>query len=616
MSRKAAINAILFILLLITLAWIPRIAFYFVINSTESIADLAQLKYLKWSALFDLKTIAIWYSPFFLWLLFKNLMGYAGSRRVDFIFILIFTLSFLSYGFTAILYYPISKSIAGKELFTSIGGQSMDQILAYVGYFWWLILALILFGLFVANILVKLSHTRSVKRNWPMAIVLLLFWGLAVRGSFSLKPLNHLDAYDQLDDMQAVSSMTPAYILIESLGQSGLEPFDYLSNESLKSIQKNDYTAVTPLGMDQPNICIILLESFSLEYTGLNTAGAPSYTPFLDSLAQLSVCFDQAFANGLRSMDAVASVFLGVPELMTMPYVGSLYAHNQTHSLYELLSTVGYESYFFHGADVESMGFRPFLRSHGLDHYYGLQDYPDEKDYDGKWGIFDEPFFLWFGKKMSQAKEPWFSTLFSLSSHHPYKVPEDYSNISEGTQPIHRSIMYTDQALGAFFDAYQNEDWFKNTVFIITADHGSTNENRRYYTNSGKYAIPMMVYGHDSLLHPRKENKPVQQIDIFPTVCTIAGVERDSLFSFGRSLFDTLSSQVVHYDGISYSLVAYGHTLVWKEGKVMGLFNNMEDPDHKKNLKSEKKELVREMSHILQCRIQNYNHRLITNSFR
>ena len=199
------------------------------------------------------------------------------------------------------------------------------------------------------------------------------------------------------------------------------------------------------------------------------------YTPFLDSLMGHSKSFTYAIANGRKSIDGLPSVISSIPSL-GVPYFLSPYSGNRINSLASLLGAEGYHTSFFHGAPNGSMGFNAFMNLAGVDHYYGMDEYGNADDFDGLWGIWDEPFLQFYADKLNTFPEPFMSSFFSVSSHHPFEIPDEYEDRFEGGPlPIHRCIQYTDFALKRFFEKASTMPWYKNTLFVITADHTSSN---------------------------------------------------------------------------------------------------------------------------------------------
>ncbi|MFY0643682.1 MAG: sulfatase-like hydrolase/transferase [Bacteroidia bacterium] len=612
MIRKALYKIAIFIGVLVALIWTSRLWFHWQINGIAGLSQVFSFKYLYVSILFDLKTIAIWYSPVFLFLIISLFVKHRIIKWATSILLFILSLALLLFNFVAVLYYPITKTIVGKDLFYMISGQESAIVWGYVASYWYLVLLLLAVCYWVTGKLMRIELELG-KRQWFAVVpILLLLWALTARGSVSLKPLNHLDAYAALPSEQAVSAMNPSFILLESLFQVSLEELDFLEPTELADLQKDDLVSYEALLQESPNICLILLESFGKEYTGLHNLDIPSYTPFLDSLASKSIEFENAFSNGLRSMDAVSSIYNGVPTLMREAFVGSVYAHIQLHSVFKFLKDKGYYSSFFHAADEGSMGFKSYLLSQGLDEYNAQQQYPEKAHHDGHWGILDQPYFQYVVDKFTDQKEPWFSSFFSLSSHHPYMVPEGYEHLQEGSLEIHRSIRYTDESLRDFFKSAKETNWFKRTIFIITADHSSINETQEYSTISGKYEVPLLIYA-PAIFEPREVERAVQHIDFLPTIWHLFGIEEEQ-FSFGKSLLDSVESTVVNFDGALYSLTNDNRNLSWSGNEVMGYYNQREDRKHEFLIGNEPEE-QQKLLYKLKSRVQNFNHRILTNTY-
>ncbi|MEJ0030807.1 MAG: LTA synthase family protein [Bacteroidota bacterium] len=291
------------------------------------------------------------------------------------------------------------------------------------------------------------------------------------------------------------------------------------------------------------NVVVIILESFSKEFIGAYNKDLPikdyrGYTPFIDSLVGVSSAFQYSLANGRKSIDAMPSVICSIPSI-EVPYVLSHFSGNKVNSLPSLLNEKGYQTGFFHGAPNGSMGFQAFANLCGFDKYYGKDEYEEEvnsDDYDGIWGIWDEPFFQYFGKKLTTFKEPFYATIFSVSSHHPYNLPEaDKSKYKGGDRDIYKTIEYTDHALKEFFAYASKQSWFQNTLFVVTADHASAEiKYPEYNTTWGYFSIPVFFY------HPKWQGKfsgdIIQQVDIMPTI--LGSMHYDSPYiSFGRNVF-------------------------------------------------------------------------------
>ena len=366
------------------------------------------------------------------------------------------------------------------------------------------------------------------------------------------------------------------------------------------------------------NVVIIILESFAREYIGalnhdLEGGTYHGYTPFIDSLINVSLTFDVSIANGKKSIEAMPSILASLPSLET-PYTISLYANNQINGLPGLLKRKGYYSAFFHGAPNGSMGFDSFARVVGFDDYFGLNEYPEKDDFDGIWGVWDEHFFKFFAGKMNSFSQPFLASLFSVSSHHPFKVPEKYKNkFIKGPAPIVEVVGYTDFALHELFDEISSSSWYKNTLFVITADHANESLHTEFQNEFGSYSIPIIFFKPGSDLRGIKK-RIAQQIDIMPTVLSYLNYDEEYI-AFGNNLLDdSYESFAFNTSGSKYHLYMKDHILEMIDNMPVGLFNYKNDLFLKSNLLGNSPELQLEMEDKLKAIIQTYNSMLIDNN--
>jgi phosphoglycerol transferase MdoB-like AlkP superfamily enzyme len=319
-------------------------------------------------------------------------------------------------------------------------------------------------------------------------------------------------------------------------------------------------------------------------------------------------------ANGRKSIDAMPSVICSIPSI-EVPYVLSHYSGNKINSLPSLLRNKGYYSAFFHGAPNGSMGFDAFANLSGFDGYFGKDEYEDTyraiDDFDGIWGIWDEKFLQYFATKMNSFKQPFYTTVFTVSSHHPYNLPSEYENVFKGgPKPVHRTIQYTDMALRKFFAKASKMPWFNNTLFVLTADHASAEiQFQEYNSPSGYFAVPIIFYEPGSSPLPMK-NEIVQQADILPTV--LGNLHFDEPYvSFGRNVFGDEEPFVFNYLNNTYQAFMDDYFLQFDGTKSIGLYNFKTDKAISNNLLASRPEVVSKMELRLKAFIQQYNNRMV-----
>jgi phosphoglycerol transferase MdoB-like AlkP superfamily enzyme len=317
-------------------------------------------------------------------------------------------------------------------------------------------------------------------------------------------------------------------------------------------------------------------------------------------------------SNGRKSIDAMPSILASIPSLET-PYIISHYANNQINGLPSLLKKKGYYTAFFHGAPNGSMGFDSFAKLAGFDVYFGLDQYPKKDDFDGMWGVWDEPFLQFFASELDSFHEPFMASVFTISSHHPFEVPTKYKGkFKKGPAPIVEVVGYTDYALKEFFNKISGSKWFNNTLFVITADHTNESFHKEYQNDYGVYSIPVIFYKPGSNLKGVR-NRIAQQIDIMPTVLNYLNYDEEYI-AFGNDLLnDSIESFAFNTNGSTYNIYMKDHLLEMIDNKPVSLFNYKQDTYLQNNLLGKDPVLEQVMEEKLKAIMQTYNGRLIRN---
>lgn len=442
-----------------------------------------------------------------------------------------------------------------------------------------------------------------------------VFIGLAVigiRSGFQLKPLRPNIAFSiEPSKLGNVVLNTPFNIFM-TIGIEPIQEVHYFnSNEEVAAIL-NEWNTQTKSTLTVPtekqNIVVIILESFGSEYWGINTPNK-GFTPFLDSLARANLYFPNNFANGRASMEAVPSILASIPSLMQEPYITSLYQTNTMNGLGTVLLKSGYHTSFFHAAKNGSMGFDAFTKNADFTHYYGLNEYTGGKDdYDGNWGIYDEPYLQYANKTISSFQQPFASCVFTISSHQPYSIPAKYTNkFPKGDLPVHETIGYVDYALKKFFEAAKKEAWYNNTLFIITADHTHMHSADAEQTMRADYKVPLLFF------HPKQKLQAdtsliTNHIDIMPSILDYLHILNPTPALLGQSVF---GKQVGHDYAVNFSNNTYRVFLKehYIEGSATTEFSIKNYKDELIGTATEKETL------FIKAIIQYYNMGMIHNTY-
>lgn len=533
---------------------------------------------------------------------------------------------FVSTNFVAILfniidleYYRFQKKRTGFELFS--GENDIWKLLpSYIRDYWWLLI--ITFSLtYLLYRLYKKTEKLNIKESKPYlalkAISIILFLGVIVllaRGGLQTKPIQTLSAAQWGNPQNAPLVLNTPFTILQTIGKKTLTEKFYLTNIELtkRFNLRKDYAS--SILFEPKNVVVIILESFSNEYIG-EINNKTKYSPFLDSLFREGYLFENAFANGKKSNEAMPSIIASLPSILDEAYTGSVYQNNELSSLPISLKSKGYYSAFFHGGYNGTMNFDAFAKKAGFDEYFGMDEYNNTSDYDGHWGIYDEPFMKYFAQTLGSAPKPFFATLFSLSSHPPFSIPEEYQNKYKNiNSDKHKSFLYTDQSLRKFFDYAKTKKWFYNTLFVILPDHTPDAEEEYYDTKVSYYKIPILFYDPSRNWKGRSK-KVASQIDVMPSVLDYLHYEKP-FNAFGKSLWlEDANNYAINYrDGV-YQIIDSSYVFQYSDDKELALYNYQKDWFLTQNLKDIEVEKKEQLKKILQAYIQKFNVTLKNNKY-
>ena len=418
------------------------------------------------------------------------------------------------------------------------------------------------------------------------------------------------------------------FSLIRTIGKKVFEIPEYMSEQEMNALYsplKNNQSSIISNQSSKKNVVILIVESFGREYIGgynkwLDGGKYKGYTPFVDSLMQHSQTFLYSYCNGRKSIDGMPSILSSIP-MFVEPFFLTPASMNDVSGIAGELKNKGYYSAFFHGAENGSMGFLAFARKTGFTDYFGRTEYNadkrfnGDKDFDGMWAIWDEPFLQFFATKMSEFKQPFVSAVFTASSHHPYKVPEEYKDIyKEEGIVIHKCIRYTDNAIRRFFDKAKTQPWYNNTLFVITSDHTNLSDHAYYQTDLGGFCSPIIFFDPSGDMKPGMRNAIAQQIDIMPTVLSYLGYDRPYV-AFGCDLLTTSDEDTwaVNYLNGIYQYVKGDWLLQFDGQKSKALYHFRTDLLLKDNLLTKEPKIVKDMERQVKAIIQSYMTRMVNN---
>lgn len=369
-------------------------------------------------------------------------------------------------------------------------------------------LSLFLISLIAIPTLAKTENSKNVFVNELQANGLYKFY-LA----FQNNKLDYFKFYKTLPNQEAFALLKKQFPTI-----SGEDTKRTITGDSLEN---------------HKNVVLITIESYSAEFMKAY-GNEQNITPFLDSLAQKSLQFTNLYAAGNRTVRGLEAVTLCLP-----PTAGESVVKREDNknkfSTGAIFKKKGYNVKFMYGGDAFFDNMQDFYSGNGYQIVDKSSFTPEEITFSNVWGVCDEDMYNKAIKVMNaEAKEnkPFFNHIMTVSNHRPFTYPNNKIDIPGDIKSRDGGVKYTDYSLRKFFEMASKQPWFKNTVFVIVADHCASSAGKTELPLD-KYRIPAFIYAPDS--KPAQCNKLMSQIDLMPTLFGLLNFNYESKF-FGQDV--------------------------------------------------------------------------------
>lgn len=481
------------------------------------------------------------------------------------------------------------------------------------------------------------AYSPQLRPRWKYYLVQVVSLGIFVplciagmRGGFTtaVRPITLSNANQYVNQpAEAALVLNTPFSLIRTVNKTAFVDPKYFSPKELDAIYSPLHTPREGQGeMRRKNVVVLIVESFGQEFVGslnrhLDGGKYEGATPFLDSLITVSTTYEVSFANGRKSIDGMPSVLSSIP-MFVEPFFLTPASLNHLSGLAGELSKEDYYTAFFHGAANGSMGFQAFAKSTGFKDYFGRtefnadQRFRGDEDFDGTWAIWDEPFLQYYATKMNEMRQPFMTAVFTASSHAPFKVPAQYEAQfpDKGPTVLHRCVRYSDMALRKFFEKARTMPWYKNSIFVLTADHTSLSSHEEYSTPVGIFRVPILFFDPSGEMPAGRHKGIAKQIDIMPTVLGYLRYPRPYV-AFGNDLTQIAATdnyQVAYLNGV-YVFVQGDHVLLFDGQKTTGCYDYKHDVMLRHNLMGRVPQQAA-MERQLKAIIQSYMTRMISDN--
>ncbi len=541
------------------------------------------------------------------------------------------------------VYFPFTGKRTTASVFAEFSNESTGEMLKIFGgqflSHWYLVLLAAAitwaFWKLFRPVPERIQRPTGLSRYYLLRIVALLvaipLCIAAIRGGFTkaTRPITISNANQYVNrPVETGIVLNTPFSIFRTLKKTPFVVPDYMSDEEATALytplhQPHDSIAFMPR-----NVVVLILESYSKQHIGfynktLRNGTYKGFTPFLDSLIEAgAMTFRYSYANGRKSIEGMPSVLSSLPNFVEPLFLTPASLNSMSGLARELGEHKGYTTAFFHGAQNSSMGFHAFARATGFKQYFGRDEYnadPNfngDDDFDGTWAIWDEEFFQFYAQQMNKMREPFMTALFSASSHDPFVIPEKYKGrFPQGERPLQECVAYTDYALKRFFETASQQPWFKNTLFVITADHVSQQIDPFYCTTLGNYCVPIILYAPgDASLRGYDEERVVEQIDIMPTVLSYLHYDQPYI-AFGRDMLNGSADEgfALHWlpESSSYEYVWGDYALQFDGKQVTSAYAYRTDSTFSNNvLSSMPPAILDRMQRQMKSVIQQYMQRM------
>ncbi|OBX08317.1 phosphoglycerol transferase I [Gallibacterium salpingitidis] len=366
--------------------------------------------------------------------------------------------------------------------------------------------------------------------------------GMIIKG----RPISYADAFDE--DAASINQAnlilnTPFVVLKQVRAQEQLKPLNLLTptEQQLALPAKDTFIFQSKIAPTRKNIVLILLESWSYKYIDALAHRGYGATPFMDQLIAQSQTWDHYYAAGKRSIIGIQAILSSVPVFSNHPTLGFGLELNRVSQIGKILDQQHYRTIMMQTSNRRSFNVNSIANVLGFQEYYGKEDVPIIKQYPQEpphfgWD-YDSLQFLLNKLNQTPTEQPFFAFLFTGSTHEPFadagKEFHLYPHNAANENGFLNVLRYSDWSLEQFMQGAQQQPWYKNTIFIFTADH--TLNSLPSENLDEQFHIPLVIFAPDGSLPAQHSPQYASQYDLLPTIMDLLGIQTP-ISTFGQSL--------------------------------------------------------------------------------
>ena len=424
------------------------------------------------------------------------------------------------------------------------------DILVFALYFVLVLIPLILLlrrisrkGLFLGS---------SPRHSWWSTLLLVPALFAIGRGGVGPSTMNQSRVYHSPSPFANMAAINPLWNLAASMLVDPLDLKRYTFEDVVASdiyiSEKDSSSGSVDDFIDRSrckNVILVILESFTANAIQSITPTAPNVTPHLNEMSEHGVLFTNFYSTGDRSGESLVSLLCGFPAFTVTDVLDEPKRVNKLPNLYSAFNNKGYHTAFLCGGDLRFSNLQAPLIAGGVDQLVSITDFSRDLPR-GSWGVHDEATFERFSDIVRSSDEPFFATIFSLSSHEPFIVPKSYPEMEAQTRQAN-AMYYTDEQLGKLIGDLEKSDLLDSTLVLISSDHGVREPGSFQVMDAGKFHIPLLLFG-GPVTQPVKIHTPTSQVGVFNLVQDLYDLKGESMFK-DYDLFDSHEAFYAYREG-------------------------------------------------------------------
>lgn len=528
-----------------------------------------------------------------------------------------------------VLYRFSNTRLRRTNLYDYLSDDNIINILSHNVAGYWLIaagsiitVALMIYLFKRANIVRSKKYPDNTALRYILLLATISGIYLAVNSCISHStPISIDDAakYVNHNNEMNIVLNTP-FCIFRTDKRDYIRSYNFYNTDVLRKLRNSVHTPqnvnITP---GKKNIMLIIFEGISEYYIDSQNyySDKKPLAPmtFFDSISPNSLVALNTYASGNRSIGGILSLVGGFPSFGYFTFIKSQYAGNTLDGLPSLLSKAGYHTALYSGSSGNSFSIKNIAEVLGFDKTYFKEQYPDQNDYDGSWGIYDHAMGNLLINEMDKLPTPFFISWITLSTHDPYTVPANYGKNYKNKSPgFDRSVEYFNEVLSGFFEKAKSKDWFENTIFIFTSDHGTREKLGNDLNAFTQPRIPFIIYSPGKSIKPQKISRTTAQYDIIPTVLYLIDYPYPYI-CMGNNLLDNKVNYAINYIDNQFQVIGDKYLVQYddKTDKVTSVYDIQTDYSLKHPLKNYDIKTVTEMQTYLKAFLQDYSIRMNEN---